>query len=148
MCIKNSYLVRCCILYYIGMIKTISIVLLFWNLRKVNTTMSRAKKGSNVEIGIRLRIIRENLGKSQEEFAEILNVTDDHYRKIESGSTGLTLEKVRILYEKLNIDPTFLLTGEQMEEFDLDKYLVNCSKEQRANLLKRCLEYISAYITR
>lgn len=121
---------------------------MFWNLRKVSTIMGRAKKGSNVEIGMRLRVIRENLGKSQEEFAEILNVTDDHYRKIESGSTGLTLEKIRLLYEKLNIDPTFLLTGEQMEEFDLDKYLVNCSREQRASLLKRCLEYISAYITR
>lgn len=110
--------------------------------------MGRTKKGSNVEIGARLRIIRENLGKSQAEFAEILDVTDDHYRKIENGSTGLTLEKVRVLYEKLNIDPTYLLAGEKMEEFDLDKYLVNCSREQRARLLKRCLEYISAYITR
>ena len=33
------------------------------------------------------------------------------YRKIENGSTGLTLEKVRVLYEKLNIDPTYLLAG-------------------------------------
>ena len=92
--------------------------------------MGRAKKGNNVEIGMRLRIIRENLGRSQAELVEILDVSDDHYRKIESGSTGL------------------LLVGEKMEEFDLDKYLVNCSKEQREHLLKRCLEYMYAYITR
>ena len=110
--------------------------------------MGRAKKGNNVEIGMRLRIIRENLGRSQAELVEILDVSDDHYRKIESGTTGLTLEKVRILYERLHIDPSYLLVGEKMEEFDLDKYLVNCSKEQREHLLKRCLEYMYAYITR
>lgn len=110
--------------------------------------MGRTKKNSNVEIGGRLRVIRENLGKSQAEFAEILDISDEHYRKLESGNTGLTIEKVRILYERLNIDPTYLLVGRKMEEFDLDKYLVNCSKEQRDRLLRRCLEYIAGYITR
>lgn len=110
--------------------------------------MGREKKSSNVEIGSRLRLIRENLGKSQAEFSEILEIGDDHYRKLESGSTGLTIENVRILYEKLNIDPTYLLTGEKPEEFDLDKYLVNCSKEQRDKLLRRCLDYIAGYIMR
>lgn len=103
--------------------------------------MGRTKKSSNVEIGARLKVIRENLGKSQAEFAEILDVSDEHYRKLESGSTGLTIDKVRILYERLNIDPTYLLTGKKMEAFDFDKYLVNCSKEERDNLLKRCLDY-------
>lgn len=110
--------------------------------------MGRTKKNSNVEIGGRLRVIRENLGKSQAEFAEILDISDEHYRKLESGNTGLTIEKVRILYERLNIDPTYLLVGRKMEEFDLDKYLVNCSKEQRDRLLRRCLDYIAGYITR
>lgn len=110
--------------------------------------MGRQKKSSNVEIGSRLRLIRENLGRSQAEFSEILEIGDDHYRKLESGSTGLTIEKVRILYEKLNIDPTYLLTGERQDEFDLDRYLVNCSKEQRDKLLQRCLEYIAGYLTR
>lgn len=136
---ENGYTMRYCSLFYIGMIEEIG---------KVNTIMSRTKKSSNVEIGSRLRVIRENLGKSQAEFAEILDISDEHYRKLESGSTGLTIEKVRILYEKLNIDPAYLLSGKKMEEFDLDKYLVNCTKEQRDNLLRRCLEYIAGYITR
>ena len=110
--------------------------------------MGRTKKSCNIEIGGRLRVIRENLGKSQAEFAELLDISDEHYRKLENGSTGLTIEKVRLLYEKLNIDPTYLLIGTKSEEFDLDKYLVNCSKEQRDRLLRRCLEYIAGYITR
>lgn len=110
--------------------------------------MGRMKKSSNVEIGSRLRVIRENLGRSQAEFAELLDISDEHYRKLESGSAGLTIEKVRILYEKLNIDPSYLLVGKPAEEFDLEKYLVNCSKEQRDFLLRRCLDYIAAYITK
>ncbi len=110
--------------------------------------MSRAKKNDNIEIGMRLRAIRINLGKSQADFAEVLEISDDHYRKIESGSSGLTLEKVKMLYERLNIDPTHLLMGKQMDDFDLDKYLVNSSKEQRDNLFRRCLAYIESYITR
>ncbi len=110
--------------------------------------MSRVKKDCNMEIGERLKVIRQNLAKSQAEFAEILNVSDEHYRKLECGSTGLTIEKVRTLYEKLNIDPSWLLVGKPMEEFELDKYLVNCSKEQRDELLKRCLDYIAVCITK
>ncbi|MGN0431562.1 MAG: helix-turn-helix domain-containing protein [Lachnospiraceae bacterium] len=110
--------------------------------------MVREKKSTNVEIGNRLREIRENLSKSQAELAEILDVSDDHYRKLESGTTSLTIEKVRLLYEKLHVDPTYLLVGRRQEEFDLDKYLANCSKEQRDKLLKRCLDYIAASITK
>lgn len=110
--------------------------------------MSRAKKNDNIEIGMRLRAIRINLGKSQADFAEIMEISDDHYRKIESGSSGLTLEKVKMLYERLNIDPTYLLAGKRMDDFDLDKYLVNCSKEQRDNVFRHCLAYIERYITR
>lgn len=138
MCMKIGYFVRYCTLSYVGMIE---------ETREVDTIMGgRTKKGSNIEIGTRLRVMRENLGKSQAEFAEILDVSDDHYRKLESGSAGLTIEKIRILYKKLNIDPTYLLVGEKMEDFDLDRYLVNCSKEQRDRLLKRCLDYIAGYI--
>lgn len=110
--------------------------------------MSRLKKNDNVEIGIRLRAIRMNLGKSQSDFAEVLDISDDHYRKVESGSSGLTIEKVKVLYEKLSIDPTYLLIGRRMEDFDLEKYLVNCSKEQRDKLFKHCLAYIEKYITK
>lgn len=110
--------------------------------------MSRVKNNNNVETGMRLRTVRMNLGISQSDMAEVLEISDEQYRKIESGSSGLTVEKVRILYEKLSIDPSYLLVGKNSEDFDLDKYLVNCSKEQRDNLFRHCLAYIENYITR
>ena len=115
---------------------------------EVDAVVVREKKSTNVEIGNRLREIRENLSKSQAELAEILDVSDEHYRKLEGGTAGLTIEKIKVLYEKLHIDPTYLLIGERQEEFDLDKYLANCSKEQRDKLLKRCLDYIATCVTK
>lgn len=104
--------------------------------------MGRGKKTENMEIGARLRESRINLGLSQAQMAEILDVTDDHYRKLESGNTGLTVSKLRLLYEKLRIEPTYLLTGKQSEEFDLEKYLANCTLEQSNALFARSLKYL------
>ncbi len=115
---------------------------------KVVVKMGREKKSQNIEIGNRLRTIREGRKASQAEFAEALGISDDHYRKIESGSTGLTVDKVCILYEKLEIDPTYLLTGQTLEDYDVSRYLANCSKEQRDEMLIRCMEYIMKYISK
>lgn len=103
--------------------------------------MGRMKKPENIEIGERLRESRMNLGLSQAQIAEILEVTDEHYRKLESGSVGLTIPKLRLLYEKLGIEPTYLLTGEKPSAFDLEKYIANCTLEQSDALFARSLKY-------
>ena len=54
-----------------------------------------------MEIGGRLKMIRENMHLSQAQFAEILDVTEDHYRRIENGISGLTIEKIQLLFDKL-----------------------------------------------
>ena len=131
-CIQNGYMVHCCAFSDIGMMIISG---------KGDIAMGRSKKTENMEIGARLRESRINLGLSQAKIAEILDVTDDHYRKLESGNTGLTIGKLRLLYEELRIDPTYLLTGEQSGEFDLEKYLANCTLEQSDALFKRSLEY-------
>lgn len=40
-------------------------------------------------------------------------VSVGHYRKIERGVYGLDVEKLVILYEKLDVDPLYLLAGRQ-----------------------------------
>lgn len=110
--------------------------------------MERVKKELNVEIGRRLREIRENMGYTQLRFAEILGVVEEHYRKIELGSSGLTLEKVLILYERLNIDATYLIVGKRKDKFDLDDILTNCSKVEKRKILHRLLEYMDQMVDR
>lgn len=129
---KIGYMVHYCAFSDIGMMG-IS--------RKVDITMGRSKKAENIEIGIRLRESRINLGLSQAKMAEIMDVSDDHYRKLEGGNTGLTIARLRLLYEKLGIEPTYLLTGERPVEFDLEKYIANCTLEQSNALFARSLKY-------
>ena len=46
-----------------------------------------------------MQTARENNGYTQEAFAETLNISVEHYRKIESGICGLQPEKMLVLYK-------------------------------------------------
>lgn len=102
--------------------------------------MERDKKELNVEIGKRLREVRDNLGYTQSKFAEILGVGEEHYRKIELGSSGLTVEKVWLLHDQLKIDATYLIAGEK-KNADIDYLLTNCDSVERNKILHRMFEY-------
>ncbi len=104
--------------------------------------MKAERKPLNVLIGYRLKIARENGGYTQEEFAETLDVGVEHYRKVELGIYGLQRENMLLLYEKYKIDPTFLITGERSNTFDVELFLINCSREERDKFIERMLEYM------
>lgn len=108
--------------------------------------MKRTNKDENIVVGHRLSIIRENLGYKQEEFAALLGITIGQYSKIERGETGLSVEKIQILYDSHNIDPTYLLTGNRIEGNDVDYIMANCDKEKRNEFLKRVLAYLNKLI--
>lgn len=108
--------------------------------------MEKQRKEANIQIGKRLREARNNLEISQAEFAAAFGVSEEHYRKYESGATGVSADKLLILYKEYGIDPTYLITGQNMKEFDVEYYIANCSKEQRNELFDRILAYISRTI--
>lgn len=87
-----------------------------------------------VEIGLRLRNERKLLGYTQEQIAEVIGVTENFYGKIERGVRGLSLENTIIIYQKLNIDITYLLTGDQRSEISFDKVLEKCPVSKRDRL--------------
>lgn len=104
--------------------------------------MSVEKKELNVLVGYRLQIARENGGYTQEEFAETLDVTVEHYRKVELGLYGLQRENMLLLYQKYKIDPTFLITGERSSSSDFELSLINCTREERNQFIDRMLAYM------
>lgn len=106
------------------------------------------RKDANVQVGNRLREARNNMNLDKLEIARTLDVTEEHYRKLEAGSTGLSVDKILILYEKYGIDPTYLITGKSSSanEFNLDYYVANSSKEQRDLFFERVLAYITRLI--
>lgn len=105
-----------------------------------------ARKELNILMGQRLQTARENSGYTQEEFAEALDVGVEHYRRVESGIYGLLPEKMLILWQKYKIDPSYLITGERKQEFDVDLFLANCSREERDAFLDRMLAYMRKLI--
>lgn len=108
--------------------------------------MRTATKDLNLQIGKRLQDARKNGGYTQEEFAEVLDIGVEHYRKLESGKYGLQAEKILILFERYKINPTYLITGKRDQELDLDTYLMNCSKADRELNIDRMATYMKKFL--
>lgn len=73
--------------------------------------LENSRKDANMLIGKRLREARNNLGLTQAEIAASFGVSEEHYRKYEAGSTGLSADKLLIPYHEYGMDPTYLITG-------------------------------------
>lgn len=65
--------------------------------------MEEYRKNVNIQIGKRLKEARENLGRTQAEIAVSFGISDEYYRKYESGATGLSADKLLILYKEYGI---------------------------------------------
>lgn len=106
--------------------------------------MEMSKMDINLQIGSRLRDSRENLNLSRAEVAEVLDVTEEHYRKLENGITALSIDKMFILNERYGMDPAYLILGKSnhVEEFDLDYFVANSTKEERNEFVERVMKYV------
>lgn len=82
---------------------------------------------------------------SRAEVADALCVSSEHYRKLEAGSTGISVDKLLILYHTYGIDPTYLITGVNSDEkeFDLEHYMANSTKEERSRFFDEVFAIIS-----
>jgi transcriptional regulator with XRE-family HTH domain len=65
----------------------------------------------NVQIGERLKAVRERERLSQTEFGERLGVVLRTYASYERGERSLSVEVLKALYEQFRVDPIWLLSG-------------------------------------
>ena len=70
---------------------------------------------SKKEVGNRLRDIRCKLDLTQEQFAEILDISPQLYKKMESGENNISLNTLKKMKTKLNFSTDYLLFGEKEE---------------------------------
>ena len=82
------------------------------------------EKDVYVKIGERLRKQRRIMGLTQEQAAELLGVSTTYYGEIERGNRKLTIPRILTVYEKMNLEPTYLLTGEILTDKVYDEILV------------------------
>ncbi|MDR2572487.1 MAG: hypothetical protein LBD23_19625 [Oscillospiraceae bacterium] len=63
------------------------------------------------------------------------------YGEVERGKSKISLEKVILLYEKLDLDPTYLLTGNK-STVDFKDFIADCPKDKVFDL-EQVLRYAS-----
>lgn len=63
------------------------------------------------EIGERISIQRKNLGFTQQDIYDKIDVSQNHYSRIENGHVGISIEKLIQLSEILNITTDYILTS-------------------------------------
>lgn len=95
-----------------------------------------------VEIGERLRLQRRKMGLTQEQTAELLGISSTYYGEIERGNRKLSVQRVLTVYEKMGLEPTYLLTGELLSAKELTNLFKDCPKEKEA-VLEQVLHYLS-----
>ena len=72
-----------------------------------------AATGLLVEIGDRLRLRREELGMTQREAAKLLEISETFYGEIERGNRRLSIERLILVHERMDMSLTWLLAGEK-----------------------------------
>lgn len=82
------------------------------------------------DMGSRLKARRKELNFTQQQMAEALKLSLNFYGSIERGEKRMSLEKLLLAFEKLDIDPTYLLTGTPREKFVLSELFNDCPKDK------------------
>lgn len=100
-----------------------------------------AKSDIHAEIGKRLYKQRKKMNLTQEKAAELLEISATYYGAIERGEKRLSLEKILLAYQRMDLDPTYLLTGETCVNPTLVEVFEECPRDKQESL-----EQILAYL--
>lgn len=82
-------------------------------------------------MGRRLYRQRKKMKLTQEETAELLEISTTFYGEVERGKRRLSIEKILLAYERLYLDPTYLLTGEIVSTSALADIFRDCPKDKQ-----------------
>lgn len=95
-----------------------------------NKRKNKAERELYKNIGNRLLTERKERHYTQEQMAEMIGVSTGFYGMIERGEKAPSIERLVKIYEKLGLDITYLLTGDEKEEHILD-YIGKCPQEKQ-----------------
>lgn len=99
-----------------------------------------ASSSEKIETGHRLGILREQLGYTQEQFAEKLDVSVSTVKKMETGEYNISVDtqrKLKKTFGDISID--YLLFGERKEANDLWTQIMVLGQWDKFIILQRLL---------
>lgn len=91
----------------------------------------------------RLRKVREDLGLSQEEFANILEISISTYKKMESYERRISLASLMKLHSELNVSADYILFGEKTEQQKAWTDVLNCPDTDKMIIFLRLFQYFT-----
>ncbi len=104
-----------------------------------------SKKELYRQMGERLREYRNKMHYTQEQAAEVLDMSLTYYGKVERGLNGLSLEKLVLAYHRLEVDPVYLLTGEKQPKMTFEGLLKECPRDKRYEM-EQIIKYAMALV--
>lgn len=97
----------------------------------------KKKKQINVEIGARIKQTRTQRKITQEQLAEMIDVTVQYISDLERGVTGCSVETIVKLCQVLGVSSDFLLLGKcSSPDPQLEQKLAEIPPEQKAAVLE------------
>lgn len=94
------------------------------------------------QMGERLRAQRKRMGLTQEQAAELLGISTTFYGEVERGNRRLSLEKIVLVQERMNLEPSYLISGKLITEESMAAIFKDCPKEKEA-IVEQLLRYIT-----
>lgn len=92
------------------------------------------KMPNNLEVGERIRSIREELKMNRERFSEMIDISDVFLGQIERGERSLSLKTLYKIVNFTGVSTDFILLGNQNENSTIHKINRILAKSSDANI--------------
>ena len=69
------------------------------------------KKDLNIQIGENIKAVREQMGHTQERFAELVNVSAQYISDVERGNVGISVATLKKISEVTSVSSDSILIG-------------------------------------
>lgn len=90
---------------------------------------------NQVEFGQRVKVLRKENGYTLQQMADELNVSYEHYKKIENGNHGCSIALLLDISAFFDVSNDYLLTGRSFETLHIQKQL-SAAQDILAGLMK------------
>lgn len=96
--------------------------------------------GNHIEYN-NLKKIRQELGKTQQEFAESINMSVSGYGKLERGAVNLSMDKVYAIKKEYGLSADYILFDDKSEVDDVWTAVFRLPEQEKMRLLIRMIAY-------
>lgn len=99
------------------------------------------KRKNNLEIGSRIRDIRNSMNYTQLNMADELGISLSAYKKIESGIMMVPIQTLKYFKENYGISSDYILSGKLHNLHDVDKITEEMTEDEREEIYNELLDY-------